>query len=123
MRPESGRLPRSWGDRFELLEKIGEGALGLVYRALDRRTGREVALKLLKTDLISPARLERFRREGQTTAVVDGARLSSHVRLPCIRTRLPATAGLFFTTEGPANLSTGRTQIHVGDATVRSHGR
>ncbi|MCA9696022.1 MAG: protein kinase, partial [Myxococcales bacterium] len=38
--------PRVKIDHFELLEKIGNGAMGVVFRALDPRMGRTVALKL-----------------------------------------------------------------------------
>ncbi|MEX2394133.1 MAG: protein kinase, partial [Actinomycetota bacterium] len=37
---------RTWRDRYEALERIGEGGQGEVWRALDRQHGRHVALKV-----------------------------------------------------------------------------
>jgi serine/threonine protein kinase/tetratricopeptide (TPR) repeat protein len=54
---------------YEVLAKLGEGGMGEVYRALDSRLGRHVALKLLPQDLANdPARIDRFRREARTVA-------------------------------------------------------
>ena len=42
----SGRFTPSWDDgRYALGEKLGEGAAGLVYRAVEVATGRVVAVK------------------------------------------------------------------------------
>ncbi len=52
--------------RYEIEGKLGEGAMGVVYRARDRAVGRPVALKMLSDDL--PAEdeiLQRFRREAE----------------------------------------------------------
>ncbi len=52
--------------RYEIEGKLGEGAMGVVYRARDRAVGRRVALKMLSDDL--PAEdeiLQRFRREAE----------------------------------------------------------
>ena len=59
---------------FETLEKVGEGGMGTVYRILDKRLGREAALKLLilpeNEDHEDVAR-ERFLREAEITARLD----------------------------------------------------
>jgi serine/threonine protein kinase/tetratricopeptide (TPR) repeat protein len=54
---------------YTILEKIGEGGMGEVYRARDARLGRDVALKLLPQTLdATPDRLGRFEREARTVA-------------------------------------------------------
>lgn len=50
-------------DRYELLETIGMGAMGIVYRAHDRVTDQLVAIKQLKGN-VGPDQLVRFQREG-----------------------------------------------------------
>lgn len=56
-------------DRFELGPLAGEGAMGVVHRAVDRTTGAVVAVKLLLED--STRFEERFRREAAALARVD----------------------------------------------------
>src|SRR5688572_8839211 len=49
---------------YELLEELGRGGQGVVYKALQPRTGRTVALKLLPGwSLAGPAARTRFERE------------------------------------------------------------
>ena len=51
-------------DRFELLKKIGEGGMGVVYLAKQINIGREVVIKLLKPHLCSnEEQVNRFHRE------------------------------------------------------------
>jgi serine/threonine protein kinase/tetratricopeptide (TPR) repeat protein len=53
-------------DRFKILEFVGRGGMGEVYRAADLELGGDVALKILRPDLLSdPQFLVRFRREVQ----------------------------------------------------------
>ena len=50
-------------ERYELLEQIGSGGMAVVYRALDHRLNRQVAVKIMRTELASN---ERFRQRFQT---------------------------------------------------------
>jgi serine/threonine kinase PknH len=55
--------------RYRLIGVIGEGGMGTVYRAHDATMGRDVAIKVLPTEMASePGYQERFRREAYTAA-------------------------------------------------------
>jgi serine/threonine-protein kinase len=54
---------------YEIIESIGSGGMGEVYRARDSKLGRDVALKVLPASVAhEPDRLVRFRREAQVLA-------------------------------------------------------
>jgi len=57
---------------YRVLERLGEGGMGAVYRALDEMLDRDVAIKVLKPELAHrPTTLERFRAEAVTLAKLD----------------------------------------------------
>jgi serine/threonine protein kinase/TolB-like protein len=57
---------------YEVLEKLGAGAMGEVYRARDLKLGREVALKVVRrSERTTDAMLARFRREAQVLAALN----------------------------------------------------
>jgi len=56
---------------YRLVEKVGEGGMGVVWKALDTELNRHVAIKMLPFDLTSDEeRRLRFRREAQAAAAL-----------------------------------------------------
>ncbi len=68
--PPAAQAPRE--HRYEILEEIGRGGMGVVYRARDRRLGRVIALKRLPENLRQhPRAVELFLREAQAAAALN----------------------------------------------------
>jgi len=54
----------TFAERFQIIEELGKGGMGKVYRALDKKLNEEVALKLIKPEIASDNKvIDRFRNE------------------------------------------------------------
>jgi serine/threonine protein kinase len=74
-------MPLASGTRlgvYEVVEQVGEGGMGEVYRALDTRLKRDVALKVLPASVAAEQdRLLRFAREAEMLAALNHPNIAS----------------------------------------------
>jgi len=90
----SDLIGRTFG-HYRIVEQIGEGGMGVVYRAHDEKLDRDVAIKVLHRDVAQdPDRLARFEREAKAVAKLDHPnilaihQLGTHESSPFIVTEL-----------------------------------
>src|SRR5438045_2948592 len=57
--------------KYRIVEKIGQGGMGIVYRAVDESLDRQVAIKVLSPELVADDLVRRFRAEAVALAKVN----------------------------------------------------
>lgn len=134
---ETQELRRRRGpfDRYTIVDWLGEGGMGVVYKAREDEPARTVALKLLRPGAASSAMLRRFRREADLLARLDhpaivrvldfGWAVTEQGREPYLAMDFVAGAPLLRTAD---QMRLGLRQriallIDVGDAIEHAHGR
>jgi serine/threonine protein kinase len=86
---------------YRLVEKIGEGGMGVVWKAVDTTLDREVAVKILPDSLAAdPERLQRFEREAKVLAS-----LNHPTSRPCTASTNPAACVSSSWSSSPARRS------------------
>ena len=117
---------------FLIEDRLGQGGMGIVYRAIDQKLGRQVALKVLPAHVVHiPRKRRRFLREARAAAAVHHPSIATvyevgvdaegvvYIAMELVEGR---TLRSVIESDGPLSLEqTKRTMIAVGEALAVAH--
>ncbi|MGI5145122.1 protein kinase domain-containing protein [Plantactinospora sp. CA-294935] len=127
--------PEAIADRYELVEQISSGGMGQVWRGYDAVLDREIAVKLIRTDVIASVEAaeefaRRFRREARVTAriqhhgvpqVYDAVLDESYDRVYLVMEYVPGTSLRAYLAPGKPLPVTWAVAVAAQICTVLSH--
>jgi serine/threonine-protein kinase len=117
---------------YRILERLGAGGMGEVYKALDTRLNRTVAIKILPRDAVAdPARRQRFIQEAQAASALDHPNIITVYDIPEIDGELVLVMQYIegktlreILARGPLPLAeTLRAAVQMADALALAHSR
>jgi serine/threonine protein kinase len=117
-------------ENYQIESRLGEGGMGEVYLASDRKTGKNVAIKVLSRQLSSrPEALERFRREAETLRKLDHPNIVKLVdaferegQFEIVMEYIPSGSLHDLLKRGPLPIDRARQiSLELCDALIRSH--
>lgn len=114
---------------YEILDELGHGAMGSVYKARDTRLDRVLALKVLRSDVANPVRERRFIQEARTASSLNHPNIVTIYEIfhagesPCIAMEYVEGETLEQRLErGPLDLRQGlEWSIAIADALAKAH--
>ncbi len=71
---------RTIDNRFEIIRKLGEGGTSKVYLAFDHQLDQNIALKVLKSEIVTEQKIRYFNREAQAISMLNN---SNVIRIYC----------------------------------------
>ncbi len=109
--PVDALIGRDIDSRFTIVERLGQGGMGAVYRAIQHSVGRDVAIKVVHPNLASdPGVIKRFLREARLASRLN------HANAVAVLDSGQTVDGLFYIA---MELVSGRTLADVADAEGR----
>jgi serine/threonine protein kinase len=83
-------------DKYRIIEQIGEGGMGSVFRAIEPDLQRTVAVKILRSDMVDDQHRKRFSREGRVLAALSHPNLIQFYTFGFCQNSWPYIAMEFF---------------------------